>query len=109
MPTLADLLKQQEELAAKIAQAKAAELEACRTDAIALIESRGFTIAEIFGITSPGRGRKAKPIDDARVHVAPKYRNPENQAETWTGRGRQPKWVAAKIAAGGTLDSLKIV
>ena len=110
-PTLADLLKQQEELAAKIAQAKAAELESCRTDALALIQSRGFTVAEIFGeLAGSGsaastRTRKTK---DGRAVVPPKYHNPENPAETWTGRGRQPKWIAAKIAAGVTLDSLKI-
>lgn len=28
-----------------------------------------------------------------RGPVPPKYRNPDNPAETWTGRGRQPKWV----------------
>ena len=37
-----------------------------------------------------------------------KYRNPDNSAETWTGRGRQPKWVAAALASGKSLDDLKI-
>ncbi|WP_141750791.1 MULTISPECIES: H-NS histone family protein, partial [Stenotrophomonas] len=32
--------------------------------------------------------------------VAPKYRNPANPNETWTGRGRQPKWMAALVQAG---------
>ena len=108
MTTLAELLKQADEIAEKIKVAKAAELEACRTEALALIESRGFTVAEIFGGVAATRGRKPKAADDARAHVAPKYRNPENPAETWTGRGRKPKWVGAKIAAGTTLESLKI-
>jgi DNA-binding protein H-NS len=108
MSTLADLLKQADEIAEKIKLAKAAELEACRTDALALIEGRGFTVAEIFGGVPATRGRKPKAADDARAHVAPKYRNPENHAETWTGRGRQPKWIGAKLAAGVTLESLKI-
>ncbi|WP_141750786.1 MULTISPECIES: H-NS histone family protein, partial [Stenotrophomonas] len=32
--------------------------------------------------------------------VAPKYRNPANSEETWTGRGRQPKWMALLVAKG---------
>ena len=108
MSTLADLLKQADELAEKIKQAKAAELEACRADALALIEGRGFSVAEILAVATPLKGRKARGSDDARAHVAPKYRNPENPTETWTGRGRQPKWIGAKIAAGTTLESMRI-
>lgn len=109
MSTLADLLKQADELAEKIKQAKAEELESCRADALALIQSRGFTVAEIFGelagSAASTRTRKAK---DGRAVVPPKYHNPENPAETWTGRGRQPKWIGTKLAAGVTLESLKI-
>jgi DNA-binding protein H-NS len=27
--------------------------------------------------------------------VFPKYRNPKNRSETWTGRGKQPRWLVA--------------
>ena len=40
--------------------------------------------------------------------VAPKYRNPDNKRETWAGRGRQPKWVVAKLKAGKKLQDLEI-
>ena len=40
--------------------------------------------------------------------VAPKYRNPANKQETWTGRGRQPKWVAALLKAGKKLEDARI-
>jgi DNA-binding protein H-NS len=36
----------------------------------------------------------------ARGAVAPKYRNPENSAETWAGRGLKPRWLAAAIKSG---------
>ena len=36
----------------------------------------------------------------ARGAVAPKYRNPENPAETWAGRGLKPRWLAAAIKSG---------
>ncbi len=114
--TLVELLKQQEELGEKIRQAKAAELESCRTDALALIRERGFTVAEIFPelAGAAGSGRRARKVEDSaaadgRAHVPPKYRNPDNSAETWTGRGRQPKWLAAKLGAGVALECLKII
>ncbi len=38
----------------------------------------------------------------------PAYRNPSNSAETWTGRGRKPKWVRDAIARGVCLEDLTI-
>ena len=43
-----------------------------------------------------------------RGKVAPKYKNPENGSKTWTGRGRQPRWVASALESGKTLDELLI-
>ena len=39
---------------------------------------------------------------------APKYRNPDDPSVTWSGRGRQPKWVQVAIAGGQTLEDLAI-
>jgi DNA-binding protein H-NS len=44
----------------------------------------------------------------ARKKVAPKYRNPNNDHETWTGRGMEPLWLAAAIKAGKKLDHFLI-
>ncbi len=40
--------------------------------------------------------------------VAAKYANPADKSQTWTGRGKQPRWVVAALAAGKKLDDLKI-
>lgn len=32
--------------------------------------------------------------------VAAKYRNPDDQSQTWTGRGVAPKWMQALVNAG---------
>ena len=67
--------------------------------------------------TKPGRGdgrrrRKAEgakqPAGSSRGKVAPKYRNSDNPGETWTGRGRQPRWVQAALAEGRSLSDLAI-
>jgi DNA-binding protein H-NS len=39
-----------------------------------------------------GRGATGK--------VAPKYRDPNNRANTWTGRGRMPRWMVAATKGG---------
>ena len=43
-----------------------------------------------------------------RGPVAPKYRNPQNPEETWAGRGLRPKWLAAAIKAGKSVDDFLI-
>jgi DNA-binding protein H-NS len=40
--------------------------------------------------------------------VYPKYRNPERPSETWSGRGKQPRWVAAHLGSGKKVDDLLI-
>jgi DNA-binding protein H-NS len=40
--------------------------------------------------------------------VAVKYRNPSNAEETWSGRGRKPRWVEEALAAGKTLGDLAV-
>jgi DNA-binding protein H-NS len=48
------------------------------------------------------RARRPYP----KVH--PKYRNPEQPSETWSGRGRQPRWVGAQLRTGKKVDDLLI-
>jgi DNA-binding protein H-NS len=40
--------------------------------------------------------------------VLPKYQNPAEPAETWSGRGKQPKWISAQLKSGKNLDDLTI-
>ena len=40
--------------------------------------------------------------------VAPKYRNPDNPAETWAGRGLKPRWMTAAMRRGGKLEDFLI-
>ena len=40
--------------------------------------------------------------------VKPKFRNPGNPAETWSGRGRQPHWVVEQLRLGKRMEELKI-
>ena len=40
--------------------------------------------------------------------VSPKYRNPERPSETWSGRGKQPRWLVAHLKSGGRIDDFAI-
>jgi DNA-binding protein H-NS len=40
--------------------------------------------------------------------VLPKYRNPADPTETWSGRGKLPKWVKAQLKSGKKLEDFAI-
>ena len=42
------------------------------------------------------------------MRVFPRYRNPDDPTETWSGRGRQPRWLAAALTKGRTIDEFRI-
>jgi DNA-binding protein H-NS len=54
-----------------------------------LAREHGFDVHELFGKARKGKGT-----------VAIKYRDPKNSENTWTGRGRPPRWLAAAMKAG---------
>ena len=64
-----------------------------------LVEGTGFTVAELYGFPSRGRGRGKS--------VA-KYATPEDRSETWTGRGRKPNWLVARLKKGAKVDDFSI-
>jgi DNA-binding protein H-NS len=55
-----------------------------------------------------GRGKVAFGRGGPRGSVAPKYRNPENPAETWAGRGLKPRWLTAAIKGGKKIEDFAI-
>jgi DNA-binding protein H-NS len=63
-----------------------------------LAETHGFSMSELF---DGARGRK-KPVGIA------KYANPEDRSDTWTGRGRKPNWVLARLKKGAKLSDFEI-
>lgn len=52
--------------------------------------------------------RRRKPTKRKGVKLKPKYRNPENAEQVWTGRGNRPRWVVAALERGLTLPDLLI-
>jgi DNA-binding protein H-NS len=40
--------------------------------------------------------------------VYPKYRNPDEPSETWSGRGKQPRWLVAALKTGHRIEEFMI-
>lgn len=51
---------------------------------------------------APQPGRRPYPT------VVPKFRNPDRPSETWAGRGKTPRWLAAKLKSGQRIDDFRI-
>jgi DNA-binding protein H-NS len=62
------------------------------------------------GIEIQQAPRAAKSSTERRPYpaVVPKYRNPERPSETWAGRGKKPRWLAAQLKSGKRIDDFRI-
>ena len=80
---LKDLMTLQIRISQAIAEKRIEERHEVKAKMEVLAQASGFSVAELFG----GRGGK-------RGKSAPKYRNPKDPSQTWTGRGRRPLWLA---------------
>lgn len=64
---------------------------------------------EQFGAEkSPAETGTAQPPRRKYPKVAPKYVNPLRPTETWSGRGKQPRWLVAALQSGHTLEEFRI-
>ena len=122
--TLKQLLKEQVALSKAIerrveeAEKSAPTLEA---EAVTLINSlvakMGFPPAKTaVSVSFPQNGNgahkapttKAKGRKPRKGKIAIKYRNPSNPAETWSGRGRPARWLAALEKQGNKRDQYAV-
>ena len=95
---LKELLDLEARVKKAIVTAREREKSEVRQEMMALAAKRGLSITDVFGM---GRGTKGGK-------VAVKYRSPDNPDDTWTGRGRQPKWLVAALKKGAKLDDFTV-
>ena len=95
-------LKELKDLQSQVAKAISGYEDRRKKEAIAELEDKaralGFSLAELTGI-SPVRKRAA---------ATAKYSNPDNSSETWSGRGRKPRWFDAALKSGKKPEDLAI-
>jgi DNA-binding protein H-NS len=58
--------------------------------------------ADVASIRQDQRERRKYP------RVLPKYQNPSEPSETWSGRGKRPRWLTAALKTGHTIEDFII-
>lgn len=95
-------LKELKDLQSQIAKAIGGFEDRKKKQAIAELEEKarqmGYSWAEITG---------SMPVRKRSPAVA-KYSNPSNVSETWSGRGRKPRWFVAALASGKKPEQMAI-
>jgi DNA-binding protein H-NS len=95
--SLADLRKLEQSVNIELQRKQAQEVEKAREEIRAIARGVGMTVEELLRQTMP-----------AKVPRPPRYVNPEDASQTWSGAGKQPSWVRRHVAAGGLLEALRI-
>jgi DNA-binding protein H-NS len=92
MSSYKELVQQREALEKQISEARSRETASAIAQVRSLISDFDLTQEDIF---PTGKVVKARGVKKPSGKVAPKYRNLET-GETWTGRGKPPKWIQGK-------------
>lgn len=95
---------------AQMSDARKSLVQDVRAKIDALLQKSGLTLDEVYhrrGTKNAKAGKASNALKGKTV--APKYRNPENPAQTWTGRGRQPSWVAEALKKRGVTKEALLI
>jgi DNA-binding protein H-NS len=99
---LSELKELQHGIDQEIMNRQQGDLAKARQQILSIAQDVGVTVEELLAVNSKkaskGKGHKLEP----------QYHNPADKGQTWTGRGRQPKWIAEGIADGKQLTDFKI-
>lgn len=107
--TLTQLARLESQIAAEVKRRESDKKAKVLAEVKKLAKQAGVPLSELLSGKTSKRGRPAGSKSSLKgKKVPPKYRNPANHAETWTGRGRQPAWVAAYLKGGKKIENLLI-
>jgi len=129
--SIAKLKKEAAKIDKAISTKELHERKSAMAEMRAVAKKHGFSLSDLLheqGGGTPLNGSKPAPVVAAkrsqqkknatsaskpktrltRAKAKIKYRNPGNYNETWTGRGRQPRWVVEFVTKGGELSQLSV-
>jgi DNA-binding protein H-NS len=95
--TIAELHEQIKQIQHEIESRKSSTKANLRGEIEQRLREVDLTIFDIF----PELNKTERPrnnVPKVRADVQPKYKDPDSE-ETWSGRGRSPKWVVAILQA----------
>ncbi|PZQ97710.1 MAG: transcriptional regulator [Cereibacter sphaeroides] len=95
-------LKELRDLQSQVLKAISTFEDRKRKEALSELEEKartlGFSLAELTGAS----------IVRKRAPAVAKYANPANSSDTWSGRGRKPRWFEAALNSGKSPEDLAI-
>lgn len=95
-------LKELKDLQSQVAKSIASFEDRKKKEVLAELEevarSNGFSLAELTGAA----------VARKRAPASAKYANPADASDTWSGRGRKPRWFAAALAAGKQPEEMAV-
>jgi DNA-binding protein H-NS len=74
------------------------------TNEKSILEKRLSQLTQQLQTVRPRRQRGRRPYP----RVLPKYRNPDTPSQTWSGRGKQPRWLTAQLRSGKRVEDFLI-
>jgi DNA-binding protein H-NS len=78
----------------------------------AAAREHGFSLDELADLMGGSRARGRRAAGAAKANgngAAPaRFRNPDDESQTWSGRGRRPRWVHEAEAKGRSLADMEI-
>ena len=101
---LAELKGLQFDIEKEIKNRQQQDVKKEREQILEIAQNMGISVEELL---AKGGSTKAKKTGGG-AKVNPQYHNPADNTQTWTGRGRQPKWVVDALGKGKSLDDLRI-
>ncbi|MFM2087954.1 MAG: hypothetical protein RLZZ237_2823 [Pseudomonadota bacterium] len=96
--TLVQLRDLQDKVQQELSSRERDDLNKAREQIRMIAQQAGIPLKQLMLEGVPPRAGK----------VAVRYRHPDNAAEQWTGRGRQPLWVKNWLASGKSIDLLRV-
>ena len=96
--TMLELRKLEDNVKQELNSREREDLNKAREQIMAIAQQAGIPLKQlILDGLQPRTGK-----------VAVRYRHPDNAAEQWTGRGRQPLWVKKWVESGKSIDLLRV-
>ena len=95
-------LKELKDLQSQVAKAITSFEDRKKKEAIAELEelarAKGYSWAELTGVQ----------VVRKRAPATAKFANPADKSDTWSGRGRKPRWFIAALNAGTRPEDLSV-
>lgn len=96
--TLQELRKLEDNVRQELNSREREDLNKAREQIMAIAQQAGIPLKQlVLDGLHPRAGK-----------VVVRYRHPDNAAEQWTGRGRQPRWVRQWVESGKSIDLLRV-